>query len=125
MTHEITQTSRSFADKDIPDGEHLFEIQSVEKKYGKNGGEFFVWKLTYEGDGVGEQVLLPNMMAGLLRVLDCKEVEPNKFDWDTDEQSGKRFFGTVSHGPDYKNPEIIRQHMGEFKAVEEDAKIPF
>lgn len=114
MSREITETTNKFADQNIPEGKHRFIVVGpVEKKYGKKGVEFFVWKLQYEG-GIGQQVLLPNMMGGLLRALNCPEIEPNKFDWDTNEQEGKAFFATVKHVPDKMDPKIIRQHMGDF-----------
>lgn len=125
MSREITDTTNKFANQDIPDGAQMFKVLGVDKKYGKNGGEFFIWKLGYEG-GTGEQVLLPNMMAGLLRVLGCTETEPNKFDWDTNEQNDKLFTATVSHKPDAKDASKIRQHMGDFENVQvADGEIPF
>lgn len=123
MSREITDTTNKYANQEISDGKWIFKVKEVNKKYGKNGGEFFIWKVEYQ-DGEGEQVLLPNMMAGLLRVLGCTETEPNKFDWDTNEQTGKAFWGTVSHKPDLKDPKIIRQHMGEFEGVKGE-EIPF
>jgi hypothetical protein len=123
MSVEMTDTANKYANKDLPDGTGLFRVNGVEKKYGKNGGEFFIWKLQFKG-GEGEQVLLPNMMSGLLKVLGCEEVEPNKFRWDTNEQDGKTFEATVSRKPDLKDPNKIRQHMGDFKAVQDDL-IPF
>jgi hypothetical protein len=113
VSHEITDTNSKFPNQDIPDGTRTFTVMEVTKKYGKNGGEFFVWKLSYEG-GVGEQVMLPNMMGELLRVLKCEETEKNKFDWDTMEQVDKTFSATVSHKPDVKDSKIIRQHMSGF-----------
>jgi hypothetical protein len=113
MSVEITDTVNKYANQELPDGTRTYKVVEVTKKYGKNGGEFFIWKLAYEG-GVGEQVLLPNMMGELLRVLKCEETEPNKFRWDTNEQSDKTFTATVSHKPDAKDASKIRQHMGEF-----------
>lgn len=118
---EITDTTNKYTNKDIPDGTWIFKVLGIEKKYGKI--EFFVWKLAHDG-GEGEQVLLPNMMGGLLRALKCQESEPNKFDWDTEEQIGKYFWATVTHAPDKKDATKIRQHMGDFK-VYEDTEIPF
>lgn len=123
MSREITDTSNKFADESLPDGRNCFKVISITKKYGNKGGEFFIWALQFAG-GEGEQILLPNMMGGLLRVLKCTETEPNKFDWDTFEQSGKLFMATVSHKPDAKDPSIIRQHMSDFHEYE-DAQIPF
>jgi len=119
MSREITDTNNKYANQELPDGRNCFKIESIEKKYGKNGGEFFIWKLKHD-KGEGEQVLLPNMMGGLLRALGCTETEPNKFDWDTFEQSGKCFLATVSHKPDQKDPSKIRQHMSEFAPVKTD-----
>lgn len=123
MSREITNTASRFENQDLPDGRNCFRVLGVEKKYGKKGGEFFVWKLQH-AKGTGEQVMLPNMMGGLLRVLGCDEVEPNKFDWDTMEQTDKLFMATVSHKPDKENPSTIRQHMGTFDEYK-DAQVPF
>lgn len=123
MSREMTDTTNKYQNQDLPDGRTAFRVVSVEKRYGKNNSEFFVWKLKHE-KGEGDQLLMANMMAGLLRALKCDEVEPNKFDWDTFEQSGKAFLATVSHKPDDKNPTIIRQHMSEFAPIDEN-EIPF
>lgn len=116
MSIEVTDTTNKYANQDLPDGARIFKVLGVEKKYGKQGGEFFIWKLAYDG-GTGEQVLLPNMMSGLLRAIGCDEIEPNKFQWDTNEQGGKLFSATVSHKPDAKDATKIRQHMSEFDVV--------
>ena len=105
---------------DLPDGPGLFKVVSVEKFYGKS--EFFVWQLAYE-KGQGKQVLLPNMMGPLLRILGCDEVEPNKFDWETELQANKMFKATVSHAPD-KNG-VMRQRMGDFEKYDEKDERPF
>lgn len=123
MSREITDTTNKYANQEIPDGARIYKVLGVEKKFGKNGGEFFIWKLAYDG-GVGEQVLLPNMMGALLRAIGCTETEPNKFDWDTNDQDGKAFSATVSHKPDIKDPTKIRQHMSEFDVVKSE-EIPF
>lgn len=123
MSREITDTKSKYQNQDLPDGRTAFRVVSVEKKYGKKGGEFFIWKLQHD-KGEGDQILLPNMMGGLLRVLKCTETEENKFDWDTFEQTNKTFLATVSHKPDKDNPTTIRQHMGEFANVDEN-EIPF
>jgi hypothetical protein len=104
---------------DLPDGKRNFLVESVEKRYGKNNGEFFIWKLTYDG-GSGDVLILPNMMGGLLKILECTEIEPGKFDWSTEDQHGKMFNATVSHKPDAKDPSKIRTHIGEFSAIEEE-----
>ncbi len=124
MSHEITDTKSKFVNQNLPEGRRRFVIMGQpEKKYGKKGGEFFVWKLQYDG-GVGEQILLPNMMGDLLRTLGCDEPEPDKFDWDTAEQEGKAFIATIKLVPDSKDPKIVRQHMSEY-ANDENNTIPF
>lgn len=123
MSRELTDTTNKYPDRDLPDGIWIFKVKEIEKKYGKNNSEFFIWKLDWQ-DGSGEQVLLPNMMAALLRALKCTETEPNKFDWDTVEQTDKMFWATVSHAADAKDPTKIRQHMKDFKTYE-DTEIPF
>lgn len=123
MSREITDTTNKYVDQDIPDGRRRFIVAGpVEKKYGKQGGEFFIWKVQWEG-GIGQQVFLPNMMGGLLKVLGCQEIEPNKYDWDTNEQEGKAFYATVKHKPDKKDATKIRQHMGDF-AIDEETEPP-
>ncbi len=121
MSHEITNT-KGFGGE-LPDGRNAFRVLSVDKKYGKNNSEFFVWKLQHE-KGEGEQLLMPNMMGGLLRVLKCIEAEPEVFNWDTFDQVNKTFLATVSHKPDAKNPNVIRQHMGDFADVDPN-EVPF
>lgn len=123
MSREQTDTNDSYPDKDIPDGTYEFKVISCQKKFGgKNKDKaFFVWKLQYE-DLKGEQVLMPNKMGGLLKVLGCTEDKPGHFDWDTDAVEGKEFKATVSHAPDAKDPTKIRQEMGDFK---EATGIPF
>ncbi len=123
MSREITNTKSRFANQELPDGRNAFRVLGVDKVFGKNNSEFFVWKLQHQG-GEGEQLLMPNMMGGLLRVLKCTETEPETFDWDTFDQVNKVFLATVSHKPDSKNPTVIRQHMGEFAPVDEN-EIPF
>lgn len=120
---ETTDTNYSggnYSSRDIPDGEHLLTVKSVERKT-KGTTVFYIWRFD-----MGEQVLLPSMMAGLLRALGCTEGEPGKFDWDTDAQDGKQVWAVVSHKPDKKDPTKIRQHMGDFrKADSETAEVPF
>lgn len=113
----------------IEDGTWNFEAVSMTKKYGGANKDvpYFLLKVRYvEGDG--EQILLPNMMGPLLRLLGAKEVKPNKFDFDTDDFQGFRFSATVSHEPDKKDPTKIRQHMGSFglpMGEKKEAEIPF
>lgn len=124
MTREITDTNDSYPDRDIPDGTYDFKVLRCEKKYGgaKKDKPFYVWTLEYEGVK-GEQILMPNMMGDLLRALGCPESKPGVFDWDTELVVNQVFKATVSHAPDRKDPNKIRQQMSEFKAVKED--IPF
>lgn len=119
---ETTDTNDSYPDTDIPDGTYDFKVLGCEKKYGgKNKDKpFYVWKVEFEGVK-GEQILLPNLMGDLLRVLNCTEVSKGKFDWDTDAVSGKEFTATVSHVQDKKDPAKIRQQMTDFKSPD----VPF
>ena len=124
MSREITDTKGKYNNDPLPEGRRLFIVAGpVEKKYGKNGGEYFVWKFQYPG-GIGEQVMLPNMMAGLLRALRCEEPEANKFDWETTEQEGKEVVATVTFQPDKNDPSKMRQRMSDF-AHPDDNKLPF
>lgn len=124
MSREITDTKNKYANQELPEGRRRFVVAApVEKKYGKKGGEFFVWTLQHEG-GLGQQILLPNMMGELLRTLGCDEPEPNKFDWDTNEQEGKAFIATIKLVPDKNDSKIVRQHMSEY-ANDENNTIPF
>jgi hypothetical protein len=117
---ETTDTNSNFDSQEIPDGSHTFEIVQVRKNKG-----FYIWMFEYEDGASGEQVLFPNNMGALLRVLGCTEVKKGVYDWDTSLVEGQKFIAIVSHVPDKKDPNKIRQQMTEFKkAVEEDAS-PF
>lgn len=125
MSREITDTKNKFTNQDLPDGEQDFMVVGdIVKKYGGKGGEFFIVTLQYPG-GIGQQAFLPNMMGPLLRALGCDETEENKFDWDTQEQAGKKFKAKVSHAPDKKDKAIIRQHMSEIKRIGAVVEIEF
>ena len=80
-----------------------------------------VWTLE-EKDVLYEQVLFGNEMKDLLKILGCNESSPGKYEWDTDTVIGKSFEVMVSHVPDKKKPDVMRQKFTEFKA--EDA-LPF
>lgn len=124
MSREITDTSPKYDNQDLPDGRYEFMIiGDIVKKYGKNGGEFFVATLQHK-DGIGQHLFMTSMLGPLLRAIGIPETEKNKFDWDTTEQAGKRFIGTVSHQPDKKDPSKIRQHMADIVKVD-DNEIPF
>jgi len=124
MTREITDTNDSYSDKDIPDGAYNFKVIRVVKKLGGpyKDKPFYIWTLEYEGVQ-GEQVLMPNMMGGLLKVLGCTEIKPGHYDWDTDLVVNQVFLATVSHKADKKDPSKMRQYMDDFKAAKED--VPF
>lgn len=125
MSREITSTKGKYPNQNLPEGRHSFIVaKPVEKKFGKQGGEYFIWTLQYEG-GIGQQILLPNMMGQLLRVLECTETEPDTFDWDTADQEGKAFMATVKLAPDNKDPKTIRQHMGDYAKIGKVIEIPF
>ena len=115
---EITDTTNM---GDLEDGQDVFTINKIEKRYGAK--EFFFFGLIGK-KSEGSQILFPNMMGPLLRALKCTETETNKFDWDPDEQVGKKFVATVSHATDKKDVTKIRQHMSDFKQVDEN-DIPF
>ncbi len=117
---EETDTTNRFGNE-LPDGPNIFKIKAIERFY--NPADFWVFTLEYLG-GEGEQTLFANMLGPLLRILGCEEIEPNKFRWDSELQINKVFKATVSHAPDKKHPEKIRQHMGAFEKVDGEA-IPF
>ncbi len=122
MSREQTDTNDSYPDKDIPDGTYEFKVLNVTKKMGGANKDkpFYVWKLEYEGVK-GEQVLMPNMMGGLLKALGCMETAPGKFDWDTELVANQVFSAKVTHAPDKKDPSKMRQQMSDFRAVKEEA----
>lgn len=126
MSRETTDTSNNFSNKDIADGTYTFNVLKVVKMFGgeKKDRPFYIWEVEY-ADHRGEQVLMPNMMGELFRILGCKETTPNKFDWDTDDVVNMKFTATVSHSPDKKDPSKIRQEMREFRKASEESEIPF
>lgn len=113
---ETTDTTSRFADKSIPDGEHVFTVKNVKKKYGGANKDkpFYVWLVSFKGKE-GEQVLMPNMMGPLLKAIGCTEIKPGHYDWDTDAVEGKTFKATVSREPDKKDPSKMRQQMANFE----------
>lgn len=120
MTMESTDTNRG--DNPLPDGRRTFCVGHV-KRITKSSGDIYIWTLAYDG-GEGVQILLPNMMGGLLRVLGATEVSPGKFDWETDLMDGKYFEATVSHGVDAKG--VMRQNMTDFaKITGKEDDVPF
>jgi len=127
MSRETTDTS-NFGNQ-LPTGRRSFMVEKVERKTGKSNSPFYVWSLSYQReDGErdhGEQILLPNMMGPLLRVLNCKEVSPNKFDWDTEVVLGETFMATVDFVADKKDASKMRQQMTDFAVSKEESATPF
>jgi len=129
MSRETTDTNNQFSNE-IPNGTHMFEVRSVQRKEikGKVGYE---WRLDYRTEdgteGTGKQLFWPNQLGGLLSVLNCKEgAKKGVYEWDTDMQQGKEFIATVSRKADKKDPTKLYQVMEGFKrAKAEDAEIPF
>lgn len=116
MTMETTDTNSLYPNKNISDGKHTF---TVEKVIGKPlGGAYgYVWTLEENG-ALYEQVLFGNEMGALLQILGFKkDPSDNKFHWDTDEARGKSFTVIVTHIPDKKKPEVMRQ---KFSGYEEE-----
>lgn len=112
MTQETTDTTSRYPSKDISDGKHTF---SVHKVIGKPlGGAYgYVWTLEEEGRQY-EQVLFGNEMGDLLKILGCKDDGHGKYDWETDAVVGKTFGVLVSHVPDKKKPEVMRQKFSQY-----------
>jgi len=112
MSHETTDTTSKYPNKNISDGKHTFTIDKV---VGKTlGGAYgYVWTLEENGH-LFEQILFGNEMGGLLKILGCNEVSPGKYEWETDAVTGKSFGVTVSHVPDKKKPDVIRQKFTDF-----------
>lgn len=122
MREEI-DTNDNYPDRDIPDGEYTFIIDKIVKRYGGKNKDvpFYSMKVKYE-EIMGEQVLMPNKMRGLLKVLGCTETLPGKYDWDPDLMEGKMFNATIKHEVDKKG--TMRQQMVDFKSAKE-ADVPF
>lgn len=116
MIDEI-DTNSNFDEKKIPDGEHLFRVMDVRKNAG-----MYIWTLSYEGVE-GEQVLFPNSMGALLKVLGCKESDKKGiYVLDTDKIQGKQFKATVFQKADKNDKSKLYQNMKDFKVVDD---IPF
>lgn len=124
MVRESVDTSRK-SGKEIEDGTWNFTGIAMTKKYGGKNKDvpFYVLAVKYE-KGDAEQILLPNMMGPLLRLMGAKETAPNQFDFDTDDFFGFKYQATVTSAADKKDPSKIRKHMGDFKEAEKD-EVPF
>lgn len=114
MSMETTDTNSLYPDKNISDGKHTF---TVEKVVGKPlGGAYgYVWTLEEKGKNY-EQVLFGNEMGDLLKILGASEdpEKPGKYIWDTDAVIGKSFGVTVTHVPDKKKTDVMRQKFSLF-----------
>lgn len=128
MVRETTDTNANYGNKEIGDGSWDFTLLGISKKFGGQNKDtpFYALKVKY-AKGDGEQILLPSMMGGLLRVFGAKEVQPNIFEWDTEDYDGQSFNATVSHEADKKDPAKIRQKMGKFQPpmAKKTEDIPF
>lgn len=122
MSRESTDTNSDFDNEPLPDGKHTFKVLSV-RKHMKGDTKMYFWSLSYK-DGEGVQLLLPNMMGDLLRVLGATETKKNEFDWETELMEGKVFDAVVSHAVDKKG--VMRQNMTEFsKSATAEDDVPF
>ncbi len=70
-------------------------------------------------------MLWPNSEGELLKVLGSTEVSKGVYDWDTELVVGKKFIATVTHEPDKKKPDVIRQNMKGFKVAKTEEEVPF
>jgi len=106
-------TSNKYEKTPIPDGEHTFEVEFVERIEKVPG--LYEWTLKAEDGESYLQGLFANEMGDLLRCLGCKETSKNKFTFDTMMLEGAKFKASVSHVPDKNKPEVVRQKMSGFK----------
>lgn len=117
---EIIDTTPKYAEKEIPDGTYTFEVGVVTKK-DISGKPAYEWNLEYDGKSV-QVLFFPSQMGPLLRVLGCKESEPNKFVFDALLVDGKKFkataFKTEKNGKTYQN-------LKDFTSVETKEDLPF
>lgn len=126
MSRETTDTNSKFND-DIPEGVYDFEVVKVSRRdiKGKVGYE---WTLEYKKEGSsyeGRQLLWPNQMGALLKILGCKEVSTGKYEWDTDLMQGKTFKAKVFRQPDKKDLSKVYQMMDSFEASKSEDSVPF
>ena len=127
MRFEI-DTASKFNDA-IPDGTFEFEIHKMITKT-VSGKQAIEMNLDYRNDdGLdlnGRQLLWPNQLEELFKVLDIKkDPASGKYVGDTDMQEGKKFIATVSRKADKKDPSKIYQTMSGFKKSEKEADVPF
>lgn len=110
---ETTDTRGLYPEKNIKDGKHVF---TVEKVVGKQLGSAYGYVWTLEEDmQLYEQVLFGNEMGELLTILGFKKGDDGKYHWDTEEVKGKKFGVMVSHVPDKKKPDILRQKFSNYE----------
>jgi hypothetical protein len=119
MSLEETDTT-GFEKKPIPGGEDTFKVLSVNRVEKVKG--LYEWQLENSKGDDYQHNMFANEMGDLLRILGCNETSKNKFSWDTVAVEDRTFKATVSHVPDKKDANIIRQKMTNFKA---DDGIPF
>jgi hypothetical protein len=112
MTMETTDTNSLYPNKNISDGKHTFVVEKVVGK--QLGGVYgYVWTLEEKGE-LYEQVLFGNEMKELLGILGFKKGDDGKFHWETEDAKGKPFSVIVSHVPDKKKPDVMRQKFNNY-----------
>lgn len=106
MIEEI-DTNSNFVNKEIPDGEHSFRINSFRKH-----ANLYIFNLSYEGKE-GEQTFFGNQMGDFLRCLGCDQSSKGIYIFDSEKVLGNAFKATVYREEDKKTGKTY-QRMKEF-----------
>lgn len=96
--HTDTNTNR------IEEGRYLFTVKEAPEKFRTQTGKIrFSFEFGYEHKGemrTYKESFMAWAIGNLLRGLECKEVEPNIFDWELTEVVGKQVYATIEYQPD-------------------------
>lgn len=106
---------------------YIFKISDVPKKDNfSSGKQYYEFKMetTINGDLVDHQERIPTWMVGpILRALECKEVEPDVFEWEKEAVVGKEFKGDIGLEANPKDGKKYRRLQNPRKVDSED--VPF
>jgi hypothetical protein len=83
-----------------PEGEYDFRVNKVLKMKDDSGRSTYPWEFETFINGelvTHKERFFPSQLAPLLRALGCTEVEPDVFEWEKDEQIGKKIKARIIH----------------------------
>lgn len=110
-----------------PEGEYLFRVSKVMKIKDESGRSIYPWEFEAMVNGeviTHKERFFPSQLAPLLRALGCREVEPEIFEWEKEEQVNKPVRAKIVH-EEHKKTGKKWPRLRDPIAATEDPIIPF